>query len=328
MIWDTKLTNLLISSGSHNELLKDPEGAYSQLIRLQEVNKESEHATDAQGKSEISSESFRHSSMRSLHRSISRGSSMGNSSRHSFSVSFGLPTGHITTDNTTLEDTENPPLPREQAPDVPIRRLAALNKPELPVIVIGTISAIANGAIFPIFGILISSVIEAFYKPPNELRQDTRFWSLMFVVLGVASLLAHPARTYFFAVAGCKLIQRIRAICFEKVVSMEVGWFDLPENSSGAIGARLSVDAATVRGLVGDALAQMVQNVATAIAGLVIAFTGSWQLAFIVLALIPLIGINGYIQVKFMKGFSADAKVTSKSYYNKASYNLNLFECL
>jgi ATP-binding cassette subfamily B (MDR/TAP) protein 1 len=38
-------------------------------------------------------------------------------------------------------------------------------------------------------------------------------------------------------------------------------------------------------------------------------FTASWQLALVILALIPLIGINGVIQMKFMKGFSADAKV-------------------
>lgn len=90
---------------------------------------------------------------------------------------------------------------------------------------------------------------------------------------------------------------------------MEVGWFDEPENSSGAIGARLSADAASVRALVGDALELLVQNIATALTGLIIAFVASWQLAFIVLVSVPLVGMNGYIQMKFMKGSSTDAKV-------------------
>jgi ATP-binding cassette subfamily B (MDR/TAP) protein 1 len=131
----------------------------------------------------------------------------------------------------------------------------------------------------------------------------------MFMTLGLASFLVFPTQTYLFSVAGGKLIQRIRSICFEKVVHMEVGWFDEPEHSSGVIGARLSADAATVRALVGDSLAQMVQNIASATAGLVIAFTACWQLALIILVLIPLVGLNGIIQIKFMKGFSADAKV-------------------
>lgn len=298
-------------SGSHSELLQDPDGAYSQLIRLQEDNKESKHAPDEQNRSE-NGEIHRQSSQRmSYIRSISRGSSnLGNSSRHSFSVSFGLPTGLNPLDDVPKADPESPlPTTSEKPPKVSLRRLAKMNKPEVPVLLVGVVAAIVNGVILPIFGILISSVIKTFYEPPHKLREDSKFWALMFLVLGVASFIAYPSRTYLFSVAGCKLIQRIRSLCFEKVVHMEVGWFDETEHSSGAIGARLSADAASVRALVGDALGQLVQNMASAIAGLLIAFIASWELALIVLALIPMIGINGYIQVKFLKGFSADAKV-------------------
>ncbi|XVE77403.1 hypothetical protein DITRI_Ditri13aG0059800 [Diplodiscus trichospermus] len=300
----------MVEKGSHSELLKDPEGAYSQLVQLQEENKESKHVTNV---SDITPESFRQSSLRrSLKRSISSRSSIGNSSRHSFSVSVVVPIGTNVTDP-AMVDTEDPAeIPSKQAPEVPIRRLAYLNKPEIPVILLGTVCAAANGVILPIYSILTSNITKTYYKPPDELKTDSRFWALMFLAIGLASLLVCPARTYFFSVAGCKLIQRIRSMCFEKVIYMEVGWFDEPDNSSGSIGARLSVDAATIRSLVGDKLAQMVSNLASLVAGLVIAFVASWQLAFIVLALIPLLGINGYIQVKFLKGFSADAKLMYK----------------
>ncbi|XP_011005954.1 PREDICTED: ABC transporter B family member 4-like [Populus euphratica] len=298
----------MVEKGSHSELLEDPEGAYSQLIRLQEVNKESEQEADDQKKSDISTESLRHSSQKiSLRRSISRGSSdFGNSSRRSFSVTFGFPTGFNAPDNYTEELEASPQ--KQQAPDVPISRLVYLNKPEFPVLIAGAIAAILNGVIFPIFGIIISRVIKAFFEPPHELRKDSKLWALMFMTLGLASFVVYPSQTYLFSVAGCKLIQRIRSMCFEKMVHMEVGWFDEPEHSSGAIGARLSADAATVRGLVGDSLSQLVQNIASAIAGLVIAFVACWQLALLILVLLPLIGLNGFIQMKFLKGFSSDAK--------------------
>ncbi|KAA8549016.1 hypothetical protein F0562_000700 [Nyssa sinensis] len=313
----------MVEKGSHLELLKDPDGAYTQLIRLQEVNKHSEKqgALDPD-KSEITLETGRQSSQRaSFLRSLSRGSSgVGNSSRHhSLSVSFGLPTGLNVPEVASTEPEAGLAKPSENPPEVPLRRLAYLNKPEIPVLIVGAIAAIANGAILPIFGILISSVIKTFFETPHVLRKDSKFWALIFVVLGVASLLAYPARTYFFAVAGCRLIRRIRSMCFEKVVYMEVSWFDEPEHSSGVIGAKLSADAATVRALVGDALGQAVQNASSVVAGVAIAFAASWQLAFIILALIPLIGVNGYVQVKFMKGFSADAKMM----YEEASQVAN-----
>ncbi|XP_057966003.1 ABC transporter B family member 11-like [Malania oleifera] len=300
----------MVEKGSHSDLLNDPDGAYSQLIRLQEVNKESEHEAANQDKAEITVESGRQSSQRMSLRSISRGSSgPGNSSRHSLSVSFGLPTGFNIPENAMANPEENSSGAAKPPPKVPLRRLAYLNKPEVPVLLLGAVSAVINGAILPIFGILISNVIKIFYESPHELRKKSKFWAVIFMVLGLASLLAFPSQSYFFSVAGCKLIKRIRSICFEKVVHMEVGWFDEPEHSSGAIGARLSADAASLRALVGDALAQLVQNSTSLIAGLAIAFEASWQLALIILAMIPLIGVNGYVQVKFMKGFSADAKI-------------------
>ncbi|GLT31783.1 hypothetical protein SLA2020_064920 [Shorea laevis] len=310
----------MVEKGTHTELLKDPDGAYSHLICLQEVKKELEEVADDQNRSDITVESSRQQSMgMSSKRSISRGSSgVGNSSRHSFSLSFGLPTG-INGNDTERTNEQAPSASPLEHPPVPISRLVALNKPEIPVLLLGSLAAVASGAILPTFGILISHVIKAFYKPAAELKMDTSFWALIFISLGVASLLAYPATTYLFSVAGSKLIQRIRSMCFEKVVHMEIGWFDEPTHSSGSIGARLSADAATMRALVGDALAQIVQNTASAVAGLVIAFTASWQLAFIILVLLPLIGINGYLQIKFLKGFSADAKTM----YEEASQIAN-----
>ncbi|KAL2236604.1 UNVERIFIED_CONTAM: ABC transporter B family member 11 [Sesamum indicum] len=311
----------IVEQGTHFELLQDSEGAYSQLIRLQEENRDPEQV-DGKEKSDVTMDSGQQSSQRmSFMRSISRGSSgIGNSSRHrSLSLTFGLPVTVNVSESAVENSDETSTKTTGRPPKVPIRRLAYLNKPEVPVLMAGAISAIANGAIMPIFGILISSVIKTFFETPHKLRKDSKFWALMFVVLGCASLIAYPARTYLFGVAGQKLIRRIRLMCFEKVVNMEVGWFDEPEHSSGMIGARLSADAATVRALVGDALAQIVQDLSSATVGLAIAFAASWQLALIILAMIPLIGLNGYVQIKFMKGFSADAKVM----YEEASQVAN-----
>ncbi|TKY54330.1 ABC transporter B family member 11 [Spatholobus suberectus] len=298
----------IVERGSHDDLTKDRDGAYSQLIRLQEI-KRSEKNVEDRDKAESIVHSGRHSSQRSSFlRSISQESlGVGNSGRHSFSASFGVPTsvGFIEPAGGGPQD---PPSTAPSPPEVPLYRLAYLNKPEIPVLLMGTIAAVISGVILPVFGLLLSKMISIFYEPAHELRKDSKVWALVFVALGVVSLLVYPARFYLFGVAGGKLIKRIREMCFEKVVHMEVSWFDESEHSSGAIGARLSTDAASVRALVGDALGLLVQNIATAVAGLVIAFESSWQLALIILALVPLLGVNGYVQFKFLKGFSADAK--------------------
>ncbi|KAL2495337.1 ABC transporter B family member 9 [Forsythia ovata] len=173
-----------------------------------------------------------------------------------------------------------------------IRRLTYLNKPELPYLLLGTLAARAHGVVFPIFGLLLSSAIKIFFEPAHKLRKDSRFWGLrglMLVVLGICTLVVVPTKREVFV------------------------------GRSGAVGERLSTDASTVRSLVGDALALIVQNIATVIAGLTIAFTANWLLAIIILLVLPLVGLQGFLQMRFYKGFSADANVM----YEEASQVAN-----
>ncbi|KAL6008850.1 ABC transporter B member 11 [Asimina triloba] len=305
----------IVEKGAHSELLKDPNGAYSQLIHLQEEQQESVETVTDHDTLEIHVDSHQESSQHlSIHRSLTSHSSERNRSRHgALSASARVKS----TGASEMEPDNQKPL--EKLPEVPLRRLANLHKPELPVLLIGSVAAIISGVIYPIYAIFLSAIIRAFYKPPDELRKDARFWSLMFVVLGVVSFLASPAKTYFFGVAGCQLVKRIRLMMFKKVVFMEIAWFDEEDNSSGAIGAKLSADAAAVRGLVGDALGLIVQNIASVIAGLVIAFLADWHLALVILAMVPLIALGGWAEMKLLKGLSSDLKAM----YEKASQVAN-----
>ncbi|KAG9447576.1 hypothetical protein H6P81_013704 [Aristolochia fimbriata] len=303
----------LVEQGPHMELIKDPEGAYSQLVHLQELqqaNNQVEQVGVRDADTIISSSDagmIRCGSPRHFTRSLSR----GGSSRHSFSISFGgipCPMGLQEDGNNKEEDVEiygHAESPKK----VSLMRLAALNKPEIPVLLLGSLAAAVHGVIFPVFGILLSSAIKVFFEPPHELRKDSKFWALMFLILGLAAFVSIPVQQYLFGIAGGRLVRRVRALSFERVVYQDISWFDEAANSSGAIGARLSADASTVRSLVGDALALVVQNIATVTAGLVIAMVANWRLALIILALLPLVGLQGYAQMKSLKGFSADAKV-------------------
>ncbi|KAG0461447.1 hypothetical protein HPP92_021300 [Vanilla planifolia] len=188
-------------------------------------------------------------------------------------------------------------------------KLASLNKHEFPVLALGSFAATVNGLIFPLFGVILSSAIKAFYEPPYQLQKDARFWSIMYALLGAIAFFVTPMQHYWFGVAGGKLIERIRSLSFERTVQQEISWFDEPANSSWEIVARLSLDAAYVKGLVGDTLSLLVQNTSTVIAGLVIAFAANWKLSLVILGIIPLIGLQAFIQMKFLKGFSSDAKV-------------------
>ncbi|VAH62844.1 unnamed protein product [Triticum turgidum subsp. durum] len=292
----------IVEQGPHDELVVNPDGAYSQLIRLQENNEEEQKVDHRRLDPRSKSTSL------SLKRSISRGSA-GNSSRNSFNLSFGLPGAVELPEGNDTHGENHTEQDGEVPKKAPMGRLALLNKPEVLIILLGSLAAAVHGVLFPMFGVMISSAIKTFYEPPDKLRKDSSFWGLMCVVLGIISIISIPAELFLFGIAGGKLIERIRAMSFRSIVHQEVAWFDDPKNSSGALGARLSVDALNVRRLVGDNLALTVQIISTLITGFVIAMIADWKLSLIILCVIPLVGLQGYAQVKFLKGFSQDAKM-------------------
>ncbi len=52
-----------------------------------------------------------------------------------------------------------------------------------------------------------------------------------------------------FTTAGEHLTLRMRKLAFEAMLKQEIGWFDDPMNSTGALCARLSSDASAIQGV-------------------------------------------------------------------------------
>ncbi|KAL5227561.1 hypothetical protein ABZP36_015826 [Zizania latifolia] len=292
----------IVEQGPHDALVKDPIGAYSQLIRLQEIQGDERHKIPDSGVPDSRSKS----TSLSLRRSKTK-DSLSKSNRYSFKNPLGLPVD-IHEDGITSEQQKVEHSDSEAIKKAPFGRLFNLNKPEVPVLLLGSIAASVHGVIFPLFGIIMPGVLKSFYEQPDKLRKDSSFWALISVVLGIACLISIPAEYLLFGIAGGKLIERVRTLSFQRIMHQEIAWFDNPSNSSGALGTRLSVDALNVRRLVGDNLALIVQAVATLITGFTIAFVADWRLTLIITCVIPLVGAQGYAQIKFLKGFSEESK--------------------
>lgn len=165
----------------------------------------------------------------SMRRSTSKGSS-----RRSFALCYDVP-NIVEIHETEIrkvgkEIDDNKDLLGKKGKSL-IVQLANLNKPEAPELLLGSLAACAHGIVLPVFGLLLSKSITTMYELPPKLQKDANFLALMFVGLGIVTLMVVPVQNYFFGVAGAKLIQRIRCFSFEKVVHQEISWFDDPKNS-------------------------------------------------------------------------------------------------
>lgn len=138
---------------------------------------------------------------------------------------------------------------------------------------------------------------------------------------------------YAFAKSGELLTRRLRKMGFQAMLKQEIGWFDDPKNSPGALTTRLATDASMVQGVSEGAMLQvlhenhttqsyyvcfpqatgsqigMIVNSLTSIgASFIIAFYFSWKLTLVIMCFLPLIGLSGVFQAKMLTGFEKEDK--------------------
>uniref|UniRef100_A0A4W5MYY3 ABC-type xenobiotic transporter n=1 Tax=Hucho hucho TaxID=62062 RepID=A0A4W5MYY3_9TELE len=168
----------------------------------------------------------------------------------------------------------------EEAPDVPFTRILALNKPEWPYMLVGTLSSLVGGAVYPCVAIIFAKIIGV------SVSQDH--------VLG-----------YMFGKSGELLTMRLRRQVFHAMMRQEIGWFDDHNNAVGVLTTRLATDASLVKGATGSRLGLATNTVCALTIAIVVAFIHSWQLTLLILACVPfLIGAN-IIQMRAMAGHAS-----------------------
>jgi ATP-binding cassette subfamily B (MDR/TAP) protein 1 len=170
------------------------------------------------------------------------------------------------------------------------------------------LGAVFMGVQMPLFSIILSRFTAVYFSDSATLWSTSlQYMGYLFAIAG-GTFAASLIQCYCFGVLGERAVRRVRRDAFASLLRFEVAWHEQPENSSGAVASRLGSDAALLRGSLGTSLALNVQNVCSLISGLAIAFSASWRITLVVLAIAPLIAVGGAMQIKYFKGSAEESK--------------------
>jgi ABC-type multidrug transport system fused ATPase/permease subunit len=180
-------------------------------------------------------------------------------------------------------------------------RLMSWSKPEIGIYILASFGAILNGSVQPLFSILFATILTKL----GTTESDT--YPLLLACLGVGAFLSNFMQN-LYVLAGEKVTRRLRYASFVAILSQDIEFFDQEENATGVLMSKLAEDASLVPGLTGQTFGAIIQGLGGVIGGLIIAFISCWQLALVILGMVPIIMLAGYLQFQNMTGVGTKTK--------------------
>ncbi|KAA8529668.1 hypothetical protein F0562_034232 [Nyssa sinensis] len=268
----------LLEYGSHIELLQNQHGPYSRMVQLQQTSvKDDEHSTPPNCDGDFNAKQ---------------------EARETVEVSENpiQPFDQDTKVNNQQEDSNSTPS---------LWRLMQMTAPEWKRSLVGCAAAVCFGSIQPIHSFCMGALLNAYFlNNHNEIKKQTKIYSLAFLIYAFLSLITSMIQHYSFGFVGEHLTKRVREKMVATVMTFEIEWFDQENNRSGALCSRLATEANMVKSLVCDRLSLLAQVFSAGILAIVLGMTLSWRLAIVIIALQPLIIGSFYSRGVLMKRMS------------------------
>ncbi|XP_026746117.1 multidrug resistance protein homolog 49-like, partial [Trichoplusia ni] len=290
-----------LEQGSHQDLM-DKRGLYWRLVQDDITNKS---IASSPTQEEDDDEVLETEQPPPFTRSISRQStkdSLPRFTRSSIRLST-VSSAHVpyaAADALAHVDVEPEQESDEAVPSVSSWSLLKLNAPEWPLLAGGALASLLVGAAMPLFALLFSKLYGMFaWSDKAAILSQSQLYAGLFAGAAAACGLLTFLQAWLLNLAGASLTDRLRQMLFTNYLKQEQGWFEMVQNSVGALCARLATDCAAVQGATGTRLGTVLQGVSTMALGVALSLLYSWKMTIVSLLSVPCvmggIYLEGYV---------------------------------
>lgn len=96
------------------------------------------------------------------------------------------------------------------------------------------------------------------------------------VIIAVITFVAMFIQKYFFNRSSELVTFHMRYTLYDSILSKNIGWFDLRENSVGILSSSMASDTSLINGVSSESLGPQVESMFAMLVGIVIGFYFCW----------------------------------------------------
>ncbi|KAI2787189.1 ABC transporter 1 [Penicillium oxalicum] len=207
---------------------------------------------------------------------------------------------------------------------------------DIGLLLAGLASSIASGVPFPIIGIIFGQLLDDFNSVTCEEttstsspESDARYQSdinskiLLIVYLAIAQFVLIYVHLSCWTMFGARLSQRLRESYLRNLLRQEPSHFD--DLTPGEVASRLSSDIQTIRSGTSEKVGIVIAAISFFVTAYIVAFIKYWELAAILLSLIPaylLMSLVGSHFIEKYAGSMSDYAASAATIASEALSNI------
>lgn len=306
--------------GDHNSLLRDyPDGVYAGLVNTQEIgdgedSKEPDLLEEEEEGSKHSINSVKNEKQEDINQTPGMEKKL--SDNYHKKIEKELTKEVDKADEKREDELKATRLLRKK--NGFFKRLVVHNKPAI-FIFTGLIASILVGTLFPVFAVVWTKVLFVMMQEPDQMFNDLLKYCGLLLLIGTVAMIVVFVDRFSFGFISENMSRNIREECYRSIFRKHVGWFDLPENTTGQLTNVLSTDVNTLNGASTESIGIMFQAMVGLITGITIALVFEWRICLVALAIAPIMMISAAINSKVKAGSLVNIDKSGAKTYSMVS---------
>ncbi|TAQ91642.1 hypothetical protein B7494_g91 [Chlorociboria aeruginascens] len=179
-----------------------------------------------------------------------------------------------------------------------LQRCFALSQAKLTCTLLAFLGSSITGSLIIGESIIFGHLVQLLNGSVNS--EDVDFYCLMFFIVALAALAAYTTSGSFFGIASEHLIFRVRDISLQTILRQDMEWFLKPGRSTSSLASVISMDSGNLSSLSGVIIGTVISALVSVVGGAILAHVVAWKIAIVLFATAPIVILSGFLRLRVL----------------------------